>query len=954
MTFKALLLTATALLAVTACSKSAHSPKTGDAVTAAAGTFTVAPLKFTHRKLANGLDVYALPDASTANVSVQVWYRVGSKDDPKDRSGFAHLFEHIMFKSTRNMPEEYFDRLTEDVGGFNNASTNDDFTNYFEVVPANHLQRLLWAEAERMGSLVVDDKVFNSERDVVKEELRQRVLADPYGRLFYLYLNQANYAVHPYGRPGIGSIEDLDAATVDDVRAFHATYYRPDNAVLVVSGNFTEADLDKWVDQYFGPLKTPSRPVPRVTVAEPARTAPKVLTTYAPNVSLPAVAISYPGLAATSPDYATLVVLDAILARGDSSRLHHSLIYTQRIAAEAFTFSEATQDPSIYSVLTILSEGKTPDEGLAALKAEIGKLRDAPVTAAELDKAKNELLTAKLEDRETAFGRASEIADSVIRFGDPAAGDKLLAGIQKTSAADIQRLAKALFDDNKSVSIKYLSDADKPKGAAGDVIATSKSIDAAPLAAAADAPRFTLAPEAERVAPPAPAAPVSAQIPATQEKTLANGLRVIVATNAALPLISANLRFDAGAAADPGAMAGLADLTATLATKGTKTRSATEIAQQIEALGASLDASAGADSTAVSLFTRADRKDEAFTLFADVTRNPVFAKEELDRARQQALDELSVALSNPGQIAGRVMTRLLYGASPYGGVATERSLDAIAPDDTVKFHDAYWRPDDGVLVIAGAVTAEEGFALAEKYFGDWTATTAASAPAAASEPGVFPAKPRTVVVDLPGTGQAAVSYGVRAVTRTSADYFPTLVATTVLGGGYSARLNTEIRIKRGLSYGAGAGLPSRKIAAPIVARTQTKNATAVQVADIIGDELKKIGAAAPSADELTARKASITGGFGRDIETISGLSGDISTFALFGIPVEKLSSYVTDVDAVSPDAVRAAAAKYFDPKGASIVVVGDAKTFWKDFKAKYPEAERLTVKELDLDKPALK
>jgi zinc protease len=180
----------------------------------------VAPLQFTHRRLANGLEVFTMPDRETANVSVQVWYKVGSRDDPADRSGFAHLFEHIMFKSTRNMPAEFFDRLTEDVGGFNNASTYDDFTNYYEVVPANHLQRILWAEAERMGSLVVDQATFASERDVVKEELRQRVLASPYGRLFYLYLNQANYSVHPYGRPGIGSSEDLDAATVDDVRAF--------------------------------------------------------------------------------------------------------------------------------------------------------------------------------------------------------------------------------------------------------------------------------------------------------------------------------------------------------------------------------------------------------------------------------------------------------------------------------------------------------------------------------------------------------------------------------------------------------------------------------------------------------------------------------------------------------------------------------------------------------------
>ncbi len=275
---------AMAVLALSAC----HSK------TEVAGSLSIPKLEPQARVLANGLRVYALPDPDTASVSVAVWYDVGSKNDPAGRSGFAHLFEHLMFKATANMPSETFDRLTEDVGGFNNASTADDYTDYFETVPANHLQRVLWAEAERMGSLVVDEGTFTSERQVVQEELRQRILAAPYGKLFGLYLSQANFDIHPYGRPGIGSIEDLDAATIDDVRAFHAAYYRPDNAVLVVSGNFDAKQLDAWVDQYFAPLATPKRPIPRVMAIEPARTQPKSLTVYEPNVPLPAVVISWP------------------------------------------------------------------------------------------------------------------------------------------------------------------------------------------------------------------------------------------------------------------------------------------------------------------------------------------------------------------------------------------------------------------------------------------------------------------------------------------------------------------------------------------------------------------------------------------------------------------------------------------------------------------------------------
>jgi zinc protease len=259
---------AKAALVALALSTTALSPlaqaKPAPAAASTAGV-TVPPIVYKQRTLANGLKVYTSRDATTPNVTVQVWYGVGSKDDPEGRSGFAHLFEHLMFKSTRNMPNEFFDRLTEDVGGFNNASTYDDFTNYYEVVPANHLQRLLWAEAERLGSLVIDDAVFKSERDVVKEELRQRVLANPYGRFFALNITQASFADHPYKRPGIGSIEELDAATVDDVRAFHQAYYRPDNAALIVVGNFDEAQLNAWIDQYFAPLKAPAAPIKQVT-----------------------------------------------------------------------------------------------------------------------------------------------------------------------------------------------------------------------------------------------------------------------------------------------------------------------------------------------------------------------------------------------------------------------------------------------------------------------------------------------------------------------------------------------------------------------------------------------------------------------------------------------------------------------------------------------------------------
>jgi len=917
------------------------------------GALQVAPLEYTLRTLPNGLRVYAMPDANTANVSVQVWYDVGSKDDPIGRSGFAHLFEHIMFKATRNMPSETFDRLTEDVGGYNNASTWDDFTNYFEVVPANHLERILWAEADRMGSLVVDDAIFDSERDVVKEELRQRVLASPYGPLFYLYLPQANYTVHPYGRPGIGSIEELDAATVEDVRAFHATYYRPDNAVLVVSGNFDPAQLERWVDQYFGPIATPNRPIPRVEAVEPARTAPREFTVYQANVPLPAVMVSYPQPESTSPDLPALMVLDAIMSRGDSSRLYQSLVYQQQIAAQVFTNLEATQDAGAYSLFAILSEGQSAQAGLASLTAEVARFRDAPVTQAELEEAKNEIVTDTIRGRETAEGRADELANSVIRYGDAAYADRLLAAIQATTAADVQRVARAILNDNRRVVVNYLPEGMRPEGVTGDTIATSSAIDARPLTIAqADIPTFTLAPEAQRQQPPAAGAPVSARIPEASQRTLDNGLRVIVASNRSLPLIAADLRVASGSSADAAGRAGVAGLTADLLPRGTQTRSATEIARQIESLGAGIGAGAGVDSSSVSINTRTDRAEEAFAVFADVVRNPAFAQEELDRARQQSLDGLMVALSEPGSIAGMAMTRALYGEAPYGAVVSATSLQAITAADARTFHATYWRPDNAVLVITGDVTAEEGFALAERHFGSWARP--ASPRPANPDASAHAAAPRTVVVDLPDTGQAAVAMGMRGVARNDADYFPLLVANNVLGGGYSARLNAEIRIRRGLSYGAGSSLSARLAPGAVIASAQTRNDAAVQVYELMRAEIVRMGAELAPAAELNARKAVLIGSFGRSVETTAGLAGQISTLALFGLPPERLNTYVADISAVTPEQARAAAQRYLQADQADLVVVGDAQHFYDGIRRLRRNAERIPVDQLNLDREALR
>ena len=912
----------------------------------AAKASQVPPIIYKQRTLPNGLQVFTSLDRATPNVTVQVWYGVGSKDDPQGRSGFAHLFEHMMFKATRDLPAESFDRLTEDVGGVNNASTYDDFTNYYEVVPASHLERLIWAESQRMGSLVIDEANFKSERDVVKEELRQRVLASPYGRLFSLYVPQATYATHPYHRPGIGSIEELDAATIDDVRAFHDAYYRPDNAALIVVGNFDEARLIAWIDKYLGALKTPAKPIRRVTVVEPPRQGPGVYDGYGPNVPLPAVAITWLGPKASDPDAPALKVLDAILSAGKSSRLYNVLVYDKQIAAEIYSNADLPAQPGSFMVGAVMASGHTLAQGETALLAQVQALRDRPPTAAELNEAKNELVAGKLRERETLDGRGFALGYALRIDGDAAKANSELADLQAVTAADVQRVARKFLDPERRMTIRYRSESEKPKG---EVAA------AAPIPAVSttyDGPVYALAAQGQRQAPPPLGAPVAPRLPKPAEKTLANGLRVIVARSSALPLVTASLTIRTGAWADPRGLSGAAGMTAGMLTEGTRTRSAQTIARQVEALGATLDSGATLEDSSVTLNVMPDKLVAGIAILADVARNPAFAPAELERQRALALDGLKVAYQEPGEVARMAAAPVIFAGTAFGHVATGApgSIARLKPADLRAIHKAWYRPDNAILVLAGDISAEQGFALAQAAFGTWArpATPLARAPTISPQ-----ARPRTLAIDLPGTGQAAVTLASPSIARGDPDYYPAIVANTLLGGGYSARLNLEIRVKRGLSYGASSSLSANRTTGAFRAAAQTKNESAAQVLDLITAQMTALAATPAGGEELTARKSTLVGGYGRRLATTGGLAGVLGNLALYGVPLDEIGRYTGRVEAVSPAQVRAAAARLFDPAKASAIVAGDAKTFGAALKTSRPDLVVIPIDRLDLDSPTL-
>jgi zinc protease len=387
-----------------------------------------------------------------------VAYRVGGKDDPPGRSGFAHLFEHLMFKGTSRTAPETIDRLTEDVGGYNNAFTSDDITNYYEVVPSNHLERLLWAEADRLASLTVNAANFATERDVVIGEYEQRILAEPYGMLDEL-VNREAYTVHPYRRGVIGSPDELNAASLDDVVAFHATYYRPDNALLVVAGDLDVDEALAAAERWFGRIPTPPGPIPRVQAVEPPQTEPRTFTYRAANVPLPAVEEAYHIPEAAHPDAPALDVLEALLGAGRSSRLYTSLVYQKELATSAYASADLREHPGLFGVRVTCARGVALERAREALAAELARVRDEPPSDAELARVRTQIATSVVRSRQTNTNVALEIVHATTERGDPEVVNGDLARYLGVTAGDAQRVARTYLRDENRTTIEYLPEA---------------------------------------------------------------------------------------------------------------------------------------------------------------------------------------------------------------------------------------------------------------------------------------------------------------------------------------------------------------------------------------------------------------------------------------------------------------------------------------------------------------
>ena len=912
-----------------------------DTATGDAPTLSAPKIEYTRWVLDNGLEVIALPDNSTANVTTSLWYKVGSKHDPEGRAGFSHLFEHILSRKTVNMPYNMVNKLTEDVGGQRNASNWIDRTNYYETVPAQYLETMLWTHRERMAFPVVDDEVFEKERSIVKEELRQRVLAPPYGRFQRFVIPENAFDVLPMRRPGIGSIEELDDATLDDARAFHQAFYGPDTATLIVAGNFETGKLKALVDQYFADI--PRRPDPvslKITAEEPKRTQPRSVSAAAPNVPLPVIGDIWKAPSVMHPDAAALEVLSTILSGGESSRFNEALVRSGK-AVNAAHFESMTMDGGYIASYAVLSPTADAADARAILDQEIEKARSEPVTMAELTEAKNEIFSSALSSRQTVRGRAFELGEALVSTGNPDAADIRLERIAAVTIDDVQRVAQVWLDPNAKVSMTYCKGEDNPEDYANPYPRPNYGT----VAPATGEPLKVL-PEGERMAPPAPGIAPEVVRADFVETQLSNGIPLVSTQTSNVPIATITLVMPGGNATDTLEKAGLAEMAASLADNGTESRNATEIASMLESLGASIGISSGIDGVYASVTAPKVNLAAAGEVLVDVIQSASYPAEEVERERKRTLDGFSATLKDPGALASLVATRIMYGDAPYGRVGNMTSMAAITREDLIEHRETWWHPARAKLVISGGIDASEALSLAEDLFGGWSSN--APVPNLVSGPaGQMPA-PRTLVIDMPDAGQAAVVAGVRAISRSDKDFYPLWLANTVLGSGSNGRLFEEVRTKRGLSYGAYSRLGQSQDAALLTARAQTKNETADEVAAVFFDQFKLLGEETLDEETMQKRRLYLSGAIARSLETTGGFNGQVASLMLRGIAPKEAFAIADRLSTVSPEDAAEMARKYLSADRASLVIVGDAKQFLEPLKELRGEVEVIKASELDL------
>lgn len=857
-------------------------------------------ISFDKVTLSNGLDVILHEDHSIPVVAVNVWYHVGSKDEEVGRTGFAHLFEHVMFEGSKHHNSSHFEPLQK-AGANLNGSTTTDRTNYWEDVPTNYLELALWLEADRMGYLLdaLDQQRFDIQRDVVKNERRQTYENRPYG-MAHWHIQEALFPLpHPYHWMTIGSQEDLDAASLDDVKDFFRRFYSPSNSSLAIAGDIDRDQALEFVNRFFGDLP-PSPPVQR-RGRHDSPLSGRVELEMRDRVTLPRLYMAWPTPPSLGPDDAAMELLRGVLADGLSSRLYRSLVYEKQIAQSAGISYHASEIAGQFIVDVTAAEGHDLDELEAAADAELERLRREPPTDEEITRIKNRLEAQHY--RQLAHiggfgGRADELNYFNVYTGNPDLINTSINDYMAVQREDILRVSETVLGQNQ-VRLRVLPE--QP------LTPASVTVDRSIMPGPTKEPLFT---------PPVP-----------ERRRLPNGLGVTFVEKKGFPIVSFSLLVNAGAITDPPDMPGLASFTAQMLTEGTETRSSQEIANAFEFMGARISAETRREITLLSSETLTKHWDTALGLMADLVLHPTFPEHELERVRREHLTDLRRAKDDPTFVAEQVMAGLSFGPeSRYGhsSIGTEKSTAALTRDDLVRQFQHYYGPAGATLIVVGDVSLDEVMEQVAAAFGSWNVVVPEYVTEISPAPDGHADGTTIYLVNKPGAAQSVIRGGHLTIPRKDPDYFSLTLLNYAFGGQFSARLNQNLRQDKGYSYGFHSSISwFREQSAMVAGGSVQTEVTKESVRETL-KEFQDIHAARPvTEEELDAARTGLLRSYPAGFERSGQILGQLIQLVVHGLPDDYFRTLSQSVSAVTLEDARNVGLERVHPDHLKVLVVGD-------------------------------
>jgi zinc protease len=852
--------------------------------------------KFT---LKNGLTLIVHEDHKAPIVAINVWYHVGSKNEREGKTGFAHLFEHLMFNGSEHFNTDYFKAL-EKVGATNlNGTTNNDRTNYFQNVPTSAVDMVLWLESDRMGHLLgaIDQAKLDEQRGVVQNEKRQGE-NQPYAVSQELITKAVYPAGHPYAHTVIGSMEDLNAASLNDVKEWFKTYYGPSNATIVIAGDIDSATAKQKVEKYFGDIP-PGPPVARFEswVAKRSGTQVQVAQDRVPQARLYKV-WNAPGYGTADNMY--LELLSDVLVSDKASRLYKRLVYDDQIATDV---GASVPHREIGALFTITATAKPGDDLTKVRKAvdeELSRLLMEGPTQDELDRVRTQFFARFVRGAERigGFGGKSDIlAQSQVFGGSPDAYKKLLTWAANATTADLQRAGRQWLGDG----LYELEVVPFPKFAAETA-------------------------GADRAKMPEPSAPPAPKFAQVQRAKLSNGLQLVVAERHTVPIVDVSLLVDAGYASDSLALPGTASLAMRMLDEGTTTRDGLQISTDLSRLGAQLSTFSTVDSSIVNLSALKTTLDPSLDLYADVILNPAFNPADFARRQKLLLATIQREKATPVQMALRVLPRFIYGANhPYGnpftGSGTEASVAKITRDDLIKFHRTWFKPNNATLVVVGDTTMAEIRPKLEKLFAGWKSGDVPKkniAKVAVND------RPAVYLIDKPGALQSVLIAGVVGPPKANPNEIAIETMNTVFGGAFVSRLNMNLREDKHWSYGARSFLPDARGQRMFIAYAAVQTDKTKESLVEMNKELHDITTGRPvTTDELTMAKGNLTQSLPGQWETAEDVAGALLDIVQFNLPADYYDTYAGKVTAMTLDNMKNAAQEVVRGNNLVWIVVGD-------------------------------